>query len=419
MSQIEKKYFPIKTATACQLKWAWSTIYLNSGVTASCHRTGMSEITAENFSTFHNTPLKLADRTSMLQGKWPEESCKYCKDIEDLGGISDRMRQLTIPNLVPPELDHDNTAINISPTIVEVFFNNTCNLGCLYCNPGLSSTIETENKKFGDFKTKGIELVNSQNQFKNLSTYFWDWFPTGFKTIKRFQFLGGEPFFQKEFDRLLSMIEQYPNSDCEFNIVTNLMVSTEQLESYLDKFKKLLIDKKLKRIDITCSIDCWGPQQEYVRWGLDLNQWQSNFEILVTNKWIYLNINQTISALTIKTIPELLFKLQIWRQHRHIGHWFSAVSPGPSYLHPKILGEEFFEDAEKILSLMPNITEEDKQAFAYMNGILNQIIESKQDLDEIAIMLVYLNEKDRRRKTNWRDIFPWLIKYEVLCGIQE
>jgi hypothetical protein len=292
-------------------------------------------------------------------------------------------------------------------------------LGCLYCYPTLSSTIETENKKFGDFKTKGIELVNSQNHFKNLSNHFWDWFPTGFKTIKRFHFLGGEPFFQKEFDRLLSMIEQYPNSDCEFNIVTNLMVSTEKLENYLDKFKKLLIDKKLKRFDITCSIDCWGPQQEYVRWGLDLNQWQSNFEILVKNKWIYLNINQTISTLTIKTMPELLVKLQIWRQNRHIGHWFSAVSPGPNYLHPKILGEEFLEDAEKILNLMPIITDEDKQAFAYMSGILNQVIESKQDLDEIARMLVYLNEKDRRRNTNWRDVFPWLIKYENLCGIQE
>ena len=30
--------FPIKTKTACQSKWTWSTIYLNTLSTASCHR---------------------------------------------------------------------------------------------------------------------------------------------------------------------------------------------------------------------------------------------------------------------------------------------------------------------------------------------------------------------------------------------
>jgi hypothetical protein len=30
--------FPIKTKTACQSKWTWSTIYLNQLSTASCHR---------------------------------------------------------------------------------------------------------------------------------------------------------------------------------------------------------------------------------------------------------------------------------------------------------------------------------------------------------------------------------------------
>ena len=153
---MEKKYFPINTATACQLKWAWSTLYLNTGTTASCHRTAFTVINEENFLDFHNTSLKLDDRNRMLQGQWPETSCKYCKDIEEENGISDRQRHLTIPNLVPPELEQDNTAIKISPTIVEVFFNNTCNLGCLYCNSGLSSSIETENKKFGDFKYNSV-----------------------------------------------------------------------------------------------------------------------------------------------------------------------------------------------------------------------------------------------------------------------
>ena len=44
---------------ACVYKWGWSTIFLQSGTTASCHRTDPDFITAENFENFHNTPAKL------------------------------------------------------------------------------------------------------------------------------------------------------------------------------------------------------------------------------------------------------------------------------------------------------------------------------------------------------------------------
>jgi len=414
------KYFPIKTATACQLKWAWSTVFLNSGITRSCHRTAESELTSENFFDFHNTPLKLSDRKMMLEGKWPETNCSYCREIEEVGGFSDRMRQQTIPNLTPVELDGDPEAIIISPSIVEVYFNNACNLGCLYCSASLSSTIETENREFGNFESHGIKIIPTPNHFKDLVPLFWQWFPDGFIKVKRLHVLGGEPFYQKEFDKLLDMIEKYPNPDCELNIVTNLMVPKKRIEEFVDRFKKLLAARKLKRVDITCSIDCWGIEQEYVRWGLNLDSWEENFKLLLDNKWLYLNINQTISALTIKTMPTLLAKLANWRKDRQIGQWFSSVTPGPSYLKGEILGkEEFASTAEEILKLMPMITDEDKSAYQYMDGILKQILATEQNLEEITKLLVYLNEKDRRRNTNWRQTFPWLIKYEALCGIQK
>jgi len=64
-------YFPIQTETACKLKWSWSTIYLNSGTTASCHRASKSDIDTDNFHNFHNTETKLQARELMFDGKWP------------------------------------------------------------------------------------------------------------------------------------------------------------------------------------------------------------------------------------------------------------------------------------------------------------------------------------------------------------
>jgi hypothetical protein len=119
-------------------------------------------------------------------------------------------------------------------------------------------------------------------------------------------------------------------------------------------------------------------------------------------------------------MPDLLSKLNIWREQRKINQWFSGVTPGPSYLQAEIFGkEEFAEDAEKILALMPQNSEENKISFGYMQGIFKQILASERNDKEIINLLVYLTEKDRRRNTNWREVFPWLIKYEGLCGIQE
>ena len=412
-----KKIFPIRTATSCQLKWNWSTLYLNSGTTASCHRTSVSDLTSENFNDFHNTPGKIQDREDMLAGRWPEKHCGYCKNIEDQGGISDRIRQLDIPDLVPPEVDSGNlTATHVSPQIVEVFFSNFCNLGCLYCNPTLSSSIEKENKKFGEFKQDGIDLGWQvellDRQAKDFIPLFWKWFPEGFPKVKRFHILGGEPLLQKEFDKLLDMIEQYPNKDCELNVVSNLMLPIDRLEHYINKVKNLVAKRKIRRFDISCSIDCWGPEQEYVRYGLDLKQWQRNFERLLKEKWIYLNINQTVSVLTVKTMPALLKLVNEWRKEHKINQFFAGIAPGPEYMKCGIFDDsEWSESTKEILSLMPYETEQEQLAHTYMKSILKDSRET--DTKQINNLIIYLNEKDKRRNTDWRKVFPWLKAYET------
>jgi len=406
------KFFPIKTNTACQLKWAWSTLFLNSGVTRSCHRTSKSRLTEENFYDFHNTPTKIKDREDMLAGKWPEKNCGYCKKIEDIGGTSDRMRSLQIPNLSPKELEEDPTLTKIEPTIVEVYLNNTCNMSCLYCHPRFSSAIASENKKFGDFKKNGVELINYENHFKNLVPYFWKWFEYGFQKIKRLHVLGGEPFYQKEFEKMLDMIKLYPNPDCEINIVTNLMVSEEKLNYFIDRFYELLNSRAIKRVDISCSIDCWGPQQEYTRRGIKLDHWEKNFNTILSKKWLVVNINQTISVLTIKTMPELLEKLKKWREQRAVGHFFGGIHPGPNYFKAEIFGNNFFaEDGKKILELMPTEIQQDKAAYEYMKGIFDHANSTKIDENEIENLIIYLDEKDRRHNTDWKTVFPWLVKF--------
>ena len=405
------KVFPINTATACQLKWNWSTLYLHGGVTASCHRTGQSDLTTENFADFHNTEKKIAERQRMLQGLWPEKSCQYCREIEESGGFSDRQLHLSVPDMSPPELALDPTAVKISPTILEVFFNNTCNLGCLYCGPTLSSKINQENIKFGDFISGAVELKSSpaDPRYPELLSKFWDWMKENSQHLKRFNVLGGEPFYQQEFYALLDYFETRPHPDLELGIVTNLMITPDRLDGLIQRFKNLLKNRCLRRVDITCSIDCLGPEQEYVRFGLDLDQWMVNFETLLDQSWLTLNINQTISVLTIKTMPDLMQRLTSWRQRRPVGHYFSAVSPHPDYMKPQILGPGYFAmDFDRVIDLMPQLTEQDHTARSYMQGIKDSTMHCQRQPDLLHDLGIFLDEKDRRRDTNWRDLFPWL-----------
>jgi hypothetical protein len=130
---------------------------------------------------------------------------------------------------------------------------------------------------------------------------------------------------------------------------------------------------------------------------------------LLSQRWIILNINNVITGLTVKAMPELFSLLVEWKKVIPVGHYFSVAAPWPSYLRPNIFGRGVFDDDFKhILSLMNNSTDEEKTAIQYMTSIGNEIETQDRNLVELKKMLVFLNEKDRRRGTNWRNTFPWL-----------
>lgn len=408
------KFFPIKTDTACQLKWNWSTIQLYTGTTSSCHRVNGDIITADTFDQFHNTPKKIADRKLMLDGKWPTGGCEYCKKIEDLGGYSDRLLHLTIPNQTPLELETNPVAIEVTPQIVEVYFDNVCNMSCLYCWDGFSSKIQQENIRFGLFEKQGVVINNRANKVSNIDAIndkFWQWMSQHGQKVRCLHILGGEPFYQKQFKRCLDFFEQNPHQQLELTVVSNLMISDKKFQALIQRLKHLVRRRHLGRFDLTCSIDCFGPEQEYVRYGLDLAQWKRNFEYVCKEKWITLKINQTLSTLTIKTVPDLLEYVNNLRANRKIGHYFSAAVYTHDCLHPEIFGTGFFDkDFKNILQCMPQESDEQINARNYMQGIQKQINSHSRDQEKINQLPVFLDEIDRRRNLNWKQTFPWLVK---------
>jgi hypothetical protein len=401
-SKLINKRFPIVSDTACQLKWNWSTIFLSTGETASCHRTFHHKFDTDKFD-FHNTPSKLDDRNNMLQGKWPAAGCAYCRNIETAGGQSDRITNLNFPGIhAPVELDQNPLAIHVTPRILEVYFDNTCNLKCLYCGPHFSSLWDAENIKFGDAKfIKDVSM--DQNKQK-----LFEWLKVNGQNLTNFNILGGEPLYQAELEQCLELFEQFPAPELKLQIFTNLNARLPYLQKIIQRVKKLIDINCIREFEVTASLDCWGPQQEYVRYPLNLKEWELNFEYLLNNPWINLIVSSTVTPLTVKTLPELLAKINKWNQIRPVYHYQNSVN-GPSYMYIDIFGDIFKTDFDKVLELKPSSTPEEISSKNYMQGIATQSYSTGPNIPEIYKLFDFLNKMDVRRNTSWPSIFPWLI----------
>lgn len=402
----KNKIFPIKTDTSCRLKWSWSTLYLNTGKTASCHRAALCDI-PENFEDFHNTPLKIKHREMMLDGQWPGNGCEYCKQIEEAGGTSDRIFQNQIPGSYPFELETDPTQTKVTPNILEVFFANTCNLKCVYCSPKYSSAIQAENAAHGGAILAHDNFEYSDNQYKTVIPEFWKWFEQHGTDLQRFHVLGGEPFLQKDMQVLIDSMTDKRYNRLEFNLVTNLAAPPAVIRPQLDKLSKLHV----KRFDIQVSIDSWDKSQEYIRHGLDLSVFDDNLNYMLDQNKYRIGLLSTVTSLSIFGLPALAKKYLEWSQKQKVYWYMHLVVPVESIFCPTIFDYKVFEESiEQTRASIPKDVWDDEKFLDIFNGIVLKLkSRCSNNIDKQKQLLHFLETTDARRGTNWQEQFPWLV----------
>lgn len=409
--------FPIQTATACLLKWNWSTIFISQGTTASCHRNLHVPIPLDDFDSFHNLPYKIDHRRSMLRGEWPNSpyalGCGYCKKIEDAGGRSDRQFSNAVMNdQTPDEIVQDPTEVFVKPAVLEVFANKVCNLSCTYCYRGFSSKIDAEARRFNnpEFDDKyfgnGELLLPMSEQIKYRDKLI-DWLEREGTCLRRFHILGGEPFLLPDIDLYLDVWRRAPNPKLVINCISNLSISHERFCKVIDKMFALIEDGCIERFDLTASIDCWGPEQEYVRTGFDSELVEKNLLYALDKPEIRVNINSVYSLLSLSTYADLLEKKAQWEAQTGNPIGLYGMLVDKDYVGCDILGgDPFEEDFKRILRVHPRNTDDDKEAYKNIVGVIKTIRAQQPDPDKIRDFIEVYDELDRRRNTNWRSVYP-------------
>jgi hypothetical protein len=130
-------------------------------------------------------------------------------------------------------------------------------------------------------------------------------------------------------------------------VTTNLNSSPDKIKKFVELGKNLLAKQQIKKLQIDVSLDCWGPQAEFLRFGLDLTRWQQNFEYLIQQKWLDISTHHVITSLSIDTVAEVQKIISEYKQkiNPKIVQGYHLVDSGYEEIyHPEIFGSEFFKE---------------------------------------------------------------------------
>ena len=190
-------------------------------------------------------------------------------------------------------------------------------------------------------------------------------------------------------------------------------MKNEKFKNVLNRIKILIDSKHIKSVKLKCSIDSWGLEEEYIRYGLDLSQWDENFKTVVEDyPCIKLAVHCTMCNLNVKTTAELFKKINNYNTHR-IKNNSSAIGisctllKDPKYLQIDIFPNTFFDrDFEQIIKFAP--TESLKEQITGFKQMINAHPYQPKLIDELKLQLDAI---DSRRNLNWKLTFPWLQEF--------
>ena len=442
------------SSSFCTAKWLQVTMHLQNGHTHSCHHPQTHKIPLEELRTnptaLHNTEFKKQQRRMMLNGIRPKE-CQYCWNVEDLGGdhISDRHLK-SHDTWARPHLNtiaESDWQDNINPRYVEVSFSNVCNLKCSYCSPAFSSKWAEEISQFGAYPTSdkfnNFDWLQQQNKMpiphKDHNPYvdaFWKWFPELYKTLEVFRITGGEPLMAKDTFKVLDYINDNPNPNLELSINSNACVPDKLFDQYIEKMKRITGEGKIGRTRLYTSVDTWGPQAEYIRNGLNYNQWYNNVQrVLKELPLTKVTVMCTTNLLSVPQFHKMVddihpLKREFYSNERKVPITLDmAILRHPAHQSAVILPPSYAEMLEPALAIMNANAETHDNAYKgffdfeieKMRRFMDYVKAGPHEAERINVDVSrrdfksFVDEHDRRRGTNFKQTFPELEEFYNMC----
>ena len=253
---------------------------------------------------FNSEPVRRF-RSGILQDQRLTE-CRRCYAEEDLDGNSRRLKSNQKSVIFTrtafdasfqqspgyqhfAHSDQHQGATRTVPIDMHIDLGNFCNLACKMCNPRASSTIASQQVRWGIESSRqylGTDWTRNQTVWNNFKQQL-----LTLPGLNNIHFMGGETLLTDRFEDLVDTMIEHEKFDVCFSFVTNGTV-----------FKPTLIDKlkKFRRVGIEVSIETVDDHNAYQRQGTDT-------DLVLKNIDRYLQYcNGTSVTVALRPAPSLL-----------------------------------------------------------------------------------------------------------------
>lgn len=437
----------------CSAKWLQLTSHLQNGHNHSCHhpmthKVPMNEL-KENPAALHNTNYKKKMRAQMLNGVKPSE-CDYCWRVQDASpdAVSDRIHKTmswwAIPKL--EEVLEKEPSEDIDPTYWEVSFGNVCNFKCAYCAPHISSQWMEEVERFGGYQLTEGEFNNRAHfthndrkpipnrEYNPYVDAFWKYFPEVSQNLYVFRITGGEPLLNKNTMKVLDYLIEEPHPNMQLAINTNMNVPKSILNTYIEKLKR--VQDNVSMLQIYTSAEAHGEASNYIRFGMNYDEWLENMYTSIEELPIPYSIMSTYNFLSmpsfdkfIKDVGELKSAAGtrttqgLNSEGETVTHELPLVDIDVPYLrHPEFLSIFLARgDSQAKKWIADHMLQAARAGFSMGEKQrimrLSQVFEGDERWSEQELIknredfIMYIKQYDERRGTDFRNTFPELVPY--------
>ena len=321
----------------------------------------------------------------MLDGEPDLKNCQECIEFQSQSGVASLKQHY---NLFYPEFIVDQVELKT----LTISWNNSCNIGCIYCGPTFSSVWEARN---------GIKrsLVS-----KNYQDELLNWILDRSHQLDEIMLIGGEPMLMKQNYELLERLLP----QCKISVITNLNYRLPELPCI-----PALLKKSKENMRWNVSLENTGAKFEYVRNGANWSQVEENLRYINEHWGESVSINFVygmFSAFDIVDTIKTLHKLGI--KKINLISVYSNQSMNVFNMPAPIR-----QKASEQLDLarrwhLENLHPADRNYYPMqgVDSLLNQLDQSEKNTEiTLEMFLTQVNEYDRYNHQKFRDLWPNVI----------
>jgi pyruvate-formate lyase-activating enzyme len=238
-----------------------------------------------------------------IQGTQKLSPCKVCYLEEQHGSYSKRIKENQKSVIFSQAFDHsylqspsrkhfeysDNGTTDTMPIDLHINLGNFCNLACKMCQSNASSTIASQEVKWGIAESKkylGVDWTRNPEVWNSFKQQI-----LSIQKLNNIHFMGGETLLTDRLEDLVDTMIECKKFDLCFSFVTNGTVFKPELVNKLKQFK---------RVGIEISIETVTDHNAYQRQGTN------TVEVLKNIQRYQELCNNSSVTVTLRSAPSLL-----------------------------------------------------------------------------------------------------------------